>query len=212
MLPCIAQTYKVMDSLGIIGIALGVIGIAVTVAIAIWQHKRAEKAEKKLRTILDNLPSQLLTNVARFLQKPQTDIQEFYDLQESEKRLHTLHTDLNGDGEDELLVQYPYGAHAAVLQVFGFREDGFKLMDEITVDTMAGFIAEDKDTDGRIEIITIEVSRDADFPYVMGFRDEVWYRLENDHFVEVQRINLYDPEDLKKARSDSDEWLRESQD
>jgi hypothetical protein len=99
-----------------------------------------------------------------------------------------------------LLVQYPYGAHAAVLQVFGFREGDFKLIDEITVDTMAGFIAEDKDSDGRLEVVTFEVSLEADLPYVMGFRDEVWYRLENDRFIEVQRINLYDPKDLKKAR------------
>ena len=121
-------------------------------------------------------------------------------MQESENRLHTSYADLDGDDEDELLVQYPYGAHAAVLQVFGFREGDFKLIDEITVDTMAGFIAEDKDSDGRLEVVTFEVSLEADLPYVMGFRDEVWYRLENDRFIEVQRINLYDPKDLKKAR------------
>ena len=193
-----------MDSVGIIGIVLGVAGITVTVAIAIWQHKRAEKAERNLQIVLHSLPSELLTNVSRFLQEPQTDIHELYDLQESDKRLHTSHADLDGDGEDELLIQYPYGPHAAVLQVFGFREGDFKLIDEITVDTMAGFIAEDKDTDGRLEVVTLEVSRDADFPYVMGFRDEVWYRLESDRFVEVKRINLYAPEDLKRARSEQD--------
>jgi hypothetical protein len=189
-----------MDLFTIIGIVLSVRGIAVSASIAYWQHKRAVKAERELYLVLHSLPSQLLNNVTRFLQVPQTDIHELYDLQESENRLHTSYADLDGDDEDELLVQYPYGAHAAVLQVFGFREGDFKLIDEITVDTMAGFIAEDKDSDGRLEVVTFEVSLEADLPYVMGFRDEVWYRLENDRFIEVQRINLYDPKDLKKAR------------
>jgi hypothetical protein len=196
-----------MDPVGIIGIILGVIGIGVSY----WQYKRAEKAENNLHIVLHRLPSQLLSNVARFLQTPQSDIRGLYDLQESDRRLHTSFADLDGDGEDELLVQHPYGAHAAVLQVFGFRDGDFKLIDEITADTMAGFVAEDKDGDGKLEVVTHEVSRDADFPYVMGFRDEVWYRLENERFVEAKRINLYDSKDLKNARRDHERWLSEDE-
>ena len=200
-----------MDALGLVGIVLSVLGICVTAAIAYWQHKRAEKAERNLQIVLNSLPSQVLSNVTRFLQEPHSGVQELYDLQESSERFHTSRADLDGDGEEELLVQYPYGAHAAVFQVFGFRDGDFKLIDEITVDTMAGFVAEDKDADGKLEIVTLEVSIEADFPYVMGFRDEVWYRLENDKLTEVKRINLYDSKDLKKARKDSGKWFKEGQ-
>src|SRR5207248_670861 len=101
----------------------------------------------------------------------------------------------------------PFGMHAAVLQVFGFRDYQFKLIDEITTDTMAGFLSKDADGDGRLEIVTHEVSLDADFPYAMGFRDEVWYRLENGHFVEVKRRHCYSDEALTEARRDEAAWL-----
>jgi hypothetical protein len=192
-----------MDVIGIIGIVLAVVSLS----FAIWQYQRANQAEKNLQLALKSLPTELLNNVSRFLERPTSDIRELYDLQESERTLHTSYADLDGNGEDELLVQYPYGAHSAVLQVFGFRNRDFKLIDEISIDTMAGFLPKDVDGDGRLEIVTHEVSRDADFPYVMGFRDEVWYRLENGHFVEVKRSHCYTDEALNEARRDHASWL-----
>ena len=197
-----------MDVIGIIGIVLAVISFG----FSIWWYRRANKAEKNLQRVLQHLPTELLNNVSRFIATPQSEIHELYDLQESERTLHTSYADLDGDGQDELLVQYPYGAHAAVLQVFGFRDGDFKLIDELTIDTMAGFLAKDVDGDGRLEVVTHEVSHDADFPYVMGFRDEIWYRLENDRFVEIRRVHSYTDEALSKARKDHEAWLANSND
>jgi hypothetical protein len=200
-----------MDPLGIIGIALGTVGIAVTVMIAYWQHKRAEKAEKNLQLVLQNLPSQLLNNVSRFLREGESEAHELYDLLASGKSFHSEYRDLNGDGRDELLIYYPYGAHGTALQVFSFQDWKFDLIAELEINTPAGFTFKDIDGDGRVEVVTHEVSDAADFPYVMGFRDEVWYHLEDDRFVEIKRTNLYDPEDLNKARDNPEEWFKEGQ-
>lgn len=200
-----------MDTVTLIGIILGVLSVLLTSGIAIWQHSEAKKAKAELNGLLQSLPSQVFDNVSRLLKANQPQFSELYEMMNLENPLQSRYADLDGDGKDELLVQYPIGAHGTALQVFGFRDWEFRLITEISIDTPAGFVAEDIDGDDRLEVITHEVSLDADFPYVMGFRDEVWYRLENDDFVEVKRVNLYDKKDLKKARRDSGKWLEEGQ-
>ena len=200
-----------MDAVTLIGIVLGLMGLVLTTSIAIWQHSEAKKAKAELNGLLQSLPSQVFDNVSRLLQANQPEFSELYGMLNSEKALQSRYADLDVDGKDELLVQYPIGAHGAALQVFGFRDWEFKLIAELSIDTPAGFVAEDVDGDGRLEIVTNEVSQDADFPYVLGFRDEVWYRLENDRFVEVKRTNLYDKKDLEKARRNAEKWLNEGQ-
>ena len=72
---------------------------------------------------------------------------------------------------------------------------------KVSVDTMAGFLVEDVDNDGRLEVKTLEVSPSADLPYVCGFRDAVWFRLENRRFVEVRRERLYEEKDLEAYKA-----------
>lgn len=186
---------------------LTVFGLFLTSGIAIWQHFEAKKAKIKLNNLLENLPSQVFNNVSRFIESSRENTSELYGLMEDKDPLESKYLDLDDDGRKELVVQYPIGLHNTALQVFGFRDYEFKLLGEMSTDTPAGFTIEDTNNDGRVEIITHEVSIDADLPYAMGFRDEVWYRFENNNFIEVKRINLYEKKDLKTARRNPAKWL-----
>lgn len=191
-----------MDPLTILGLILGILGIAISVGIALWQNSRAKKAEAELNSILRSLPSQVLDNVTRLLQTNQSETSELYGMINSEKMLHSKYVDLDGDEKEELIVQYPYGAHGSAMQVFGLRNREFKFIAELLTNTPSGFVAEDVDKDGRIEIVTHETSED--FPFVLGLRDEVWYRLESNKFVEIKRTKLYEPHDVDLAYADID--------
>jgi len=180
-----------------ISILLSVLGMLLTSGIAIWQHLEARKAKRELNGFLESLPSQVFNNVSRLLESNRESNPELYGMMDSEDPLESRYIDLDEDGKKELVVQYPIGAHNTALQVFGFRDYEFKLIGETSIDTPAGFRIEDINNDGKVEIITHEVSLDADLPYVMGFKDEVWYRFENDDFTEIKRINLYEKKELK---------------
>ena len=44
----------------VVGLILGILGIAVTIAIAYWQHEKAKLAEARLDALAANLPGTLL--------------------------------------------------------------------------------------------------------------------------------------------------------
>lgn len=167
----------------------------------------AKKAKRELNNLLESLPSQVFNNVSRLIESNRDVNPELYEMMDSDDPLESRYIDLDKDGKKELVIQYPIGAHGTALQVFGFRDYEFRLINETSTDTPAGFKFEDVNNDGKFEIITHEVSLKADLPYVMGFRDEVWYRFENDEFVELKRINLYEIKDLKNARRNPEKWL-----
>ena len=181
---------------GIFGIVLSLVGLGV----AYWQYRDAQNAKAELSAFMRKLPDQVLNNISAYLKGEQGEDLDFYDLTESSKTFHTRVVDIDGDGEDELLIQYPHGAHNATLRVFGIKNHKFKLLDQITVDTMAGFVVEDVDHGGRLEVKTLEVSPAANLPYVCGFRDEVWFRLINGKFVEVGRKPIYTQKDLNNFK------------
>lgn len=181
-------------------LAIGVFGILlslISLGVAYWQYRDAQDAKAELSAYMRSLPDQVLNNVTAYLKGQQGEALEYYDLQESSKIFHTRIVDIDGDGEDELLLQYPFGLHNATLLVFGIKDHRFQLIDEITVDTMAGFIVEDVDHDGKLEVKTLEVSPAANQPYACGFRDEVLFRFSHGKFVEIDRKHLYSQKDLE---------------
>ena len=46
---------------------IGILGIVLSIALAIWQYQKAQSAEKHLHDLLQNLPIQLTENVTRVL-------------------------------------------------------------------------------------------------------------------------------------------------
>jgi hypothetical protein len=177
-------------------LGLAILGIILSLAVAYWQYREAQKAKAELSTFMRRLPDQVLNNISAYLKGGQGEALDFYDIQASGRTFHTRIVDIDGDGEDELLVQYPHGLHNATLRVFGIKNHKFKLLDQISVDTMAGFLVEDVDGDGRLVVKTLQVSPAANLPYACGFRDEVRFRLNNGKFEEVGRKRLYTRKDL----------------
>lgn len=176
---------------------LSIAGIAISLLIAWWEYRRANKAEAMLEATFKQLPGQLVSDLSRLLQQPP-------EQQQGSSTLETRYADLNGDGKDELLVSFLSGPHNTALQVFGMKSHWeFGLLDELYSSTPTEFELEDIDGDGIPEISTVEVAQEPDLPYVMGLRDRVSYKLTSDGFAEVRRIKCYSPEDLEKAMQ---EW------
>ena len=103
--------------------------------------------------------------------------------------------DINNDGEQELVVQHPSGAHSTQLQAFGWRgaeiDAEFGEVASVYSNYASGFTVGDLDSDGRTEIASIEPdwkaggASSASGPFV-----EVLQRWDGDNFREVHRHKL----------------------
>jgi len=187
-----------------IGIALGIFGIVVSIAIAIWQHSKAKSAERHLASVLVSLPDALLAGVGRVIAKrfPDYGLGGDTPLEGTSRRpFQTSYADIDGDGEDELLVEMSTGAYASILLVYGLQSWEFKKLGELFSTTMGGFEVSEVDGDGRVEIKTDEIARRPGLPYVAGLRDEVVYRFQNGAFVEVSRKECFTEDEMRERQA-----------
>jgi type II secretory pathway pseudopilin PulG len=195
----------------LVGLILGILGIAVTIAIAYWQHKKAEIAEARLESLAAHLPGTLLDGVQQVLASQVaagTDSDDGWVLPGSGSAdspwLKTRYADLNGDGTDELLIEAISGPHSSVLLVYGLRNWEFEKLAELHSTTINGFHLQRSDNDGRLEVETVEIAKPPGLPYVFGLRDKVTYRLVGNAFEEFARVEGWDETDLERIRLDSD--------
>ena len=182
------------------GELLGILGIVVTIGIAIWQVRRAQLAEKRLDDLLHGLPRQLARELPK-LEAISTEATpapalatdggssrgSFFD---------ASCADVDGDGMDELLVQHPTGVHGSMIEVFGWRDFEFCKIGEIGAGTPVGFDIKDFDGDGRIEIGTDETDWSSDLPYALAPRVRIWYRWDGQDFKEVAHYRADTDKDL----------------
>ena len=114
----------------------------------------------------------------------------------------TSNADVDHDGRDELLVQYPIGAHGTALQVFGWRGDEFNQIGQLSVGTPAGFKVEDYDGDGRLEIVTHETDWSLGLPYALAPHESIWYRWDGQDFKEISRAKDYASDEVEDLLRD----------
>jgi hypothetical protein len=102
------------------------------------------------------------------------------------------YVDINNDGEAELVVQHPYGAHSVELQVFGWSDADphaeFHQLASLVSEYASGFTVGDLDDDGRIEIASLDLEgrrSHAEGPTVQVIR-----RWDGSAFAEVARRRL----------------------
>lgn len=177
-------------------LALSILGIFFSLAIAAWEHHRANRAEEMLAKTFQDLPARLVADLSRLIGKPEKE--ETLDTEGSS--LSVQNADLNGDGKQELLVSFLSGPRNTALQVFGMKSPWeFGLLGEIYGSTPTEFELEDVDGDGLPEISVVEIAKAPDLPYVMGLRDRVSYKLTPSGFIEIKRVKCYSPEDLRQA-------------
>lgn len=177
-------------------LALSVLGIALSLAIAVWEHHRANRAEAMLARTFQDLPTKLVADLSRLIGKMENGEAPGT----SGSSLSVQKADLNGDGNQELLVSFLSGPHNTALQVFGMKSPWeFGLLGEIYGSTPTEFDLEDVDGDGLPEVSVVEIAKAPDLPYVMGLRDRASYKLTPSGFIEVKRVKCYSPDDLRAA-------------
>lgn len=163
---------------------LGIAGIAVSLGIAWWQHVKAKKAERTADEAIRAIPEKVGRVIAAVLptgkpeEKPGEPPRGWYEVK---------YADIDGDGSDEVLIQFPAGAHGSGLKVFGRRDHDLVEIGDLRTGTPVGFEIRDVDGDGRIEISTEETDWTAGQPYVSAPRLRVVYRWDGKAFAEVSR-------------------------
>ncbi len=115
--------------------------------------------------------------------------------------IQSRYADINNDGTDELLIEVISGPHSTALLVFKCEPWEFKQIAELYCTTGHGFDVTISD-EGKNQVETVEVSKRADLPYVMGFRDRVTYMLKDNQFVETGRVEGWDDADLRLVREE----------
>jgi hypothetical protein len=198
----------------LIGFIIAVIGFP----LALWQTYRAEQAirsandanrrakrfEAKLAENIEAMPDRVAQQIKTLIPAPAEESEQQSLKRELIAELgpygmpHFIsYADVNSDGSNELLIQYPFGAHASSLKIFGWHEYEFREISEITTDTPTGFWVEDTDSDGQLEIVTVSVDEDAGLPYVMGLRSRVVYKWNGSNFAVISTQPEYEQETLE---------------
>lgn len=188
---------KILAILTITGWVVGIVSFY-------YAYRSGKKYEELISKLFNKLASQPFELIGMLGIDAQTTVKHLYDFQE---HIHSPYTvtklDIDQDGEEELLVQSGCGPYSCKLEIYKFNraddEPTLTLIDSTVVSTMAGYVFNDIDGDGKIEIITEDNSLKAEKPYVMGLRDRVIYRFENKKLKEISRIELYNDEDLKEV-------------
>lgn len=185
-----------------LSLALGIIGLVASIGIAIWQHSKAEAAEAHLASVLASLPNALSDVVKEVLEPTLLGEEGFsQDSADQYRRFRAHYADLDGDGEDELLIEIDTGAYASILMVYAVRSWELTKIGEVYSTVIGGFEIGDIDGDGRIEVRTNEIAARPNLPYVAGLRDEVVYRFKNGTFVEVSRRECFTEDEMRERQA-----------
>lgn len=176
-------------------LALGIPSIIVSIWIAVWQNRKAKRAQAQFEGELANLPERVSRTVRAVIEAAPS--QSADSLTNPEWPSAIDYADVDNDGKTELLVQYLAGAHGNALQVFGWRDREFKKIAALGVGTPVPFEFGDFDGDGLTEIKGTETDWSVGLPYSMAPRVEVLYRWDGNKFREVSRKKGYTAEELR---------------
>ena len=164
---------------------IGIAGILIGGAIAWWQNRKAARMESALNHNLAAVPGKIADTLKAIVAS--TNAPEAKAALPDNWPMAIDYADVDGDGKNELLVQYPSGAHGSQLKVFAWRQGDFSEIGALAAGTPAGFDVGDFDGDSRTEIKAEEVDWNAGQPYVTAPRIELLYRWNGSLFEEVSR-------------------------
>ncbi len=172
---------------------VGIAGIVIGLGIALWQNRKAVRAEADLNSAMDAVPGRVADALKTIISAGNTP--EVKAAQPEGWPGGVEYVDVDGDGKKELAVQYPAGAHGSQLKVFKWSHHGdFAEIGHLGVGTPVGFDFGDFDGDGKPEIRTEETDWSAGLPYVTAPRMTLLYRWNGSDFVEVSRRKNPEPE------------------
>jgi len=172
-----------VDSI-VIAILLALVAIAL--GFAWWQGRKAVLARRTLVLAVEELPSKVIGAVRFILQLDQQG--STIDPVVAERWCGAIdYVDVNEDGREELLVQYPTGAHGSALRILVWRNNKFEELASLRVGTPVGFEFGDFDGDGRVEIRTQETDWSVNLPYVRAPQSVLLFRWNGTEFAEVSK-------------------------
>lgn len=160
--------------------------LIILLAFAWWQNRRVGRARCALNKKLQEAPAKVMSAV-RVVARANRDRSATDFVGNGESALVVDLIDVNGDGDEELLLQQPTGAHESELRIFAWQGGEFKEIAQLHVSTPGGFDFGDFDSDGRVEIKAEEVDRSTGDPYVSAPRIMVLFRWDGAGFVELAR-------------------------
>ncbi|WP_288385452.1 VCBS repeat-containing protein [uncultured Acinetobacter sp.] len=168
----------------------------------LYAYFSGKKSDEKFSNVLDKLASQPIELLAILSSPNENKVVELYDFQNRVNEPYVLSKfDIDNDGEDEIFIQSGTGPYSCRLEIYNYIKDPdqqtLQLMDTVVVSTMAGYIFNDIDNDGILEIITNDNSIRADKPYVLGFRDRVIFKFIDKKIREISRLELYTEQEMK---------------
>ncbi len=152
--------------MGILGLAYGVL-----------QNVKADRAHAKLRALVSAIPIRVASQVHRLLQ-PQERADEEYQ----PNRLQNA--DIDGDGEEEILLEYVAPATGVLLKAFDRNEEGDLVEVGWLFSQHPGFRYGDFDGDGKTEIVTHAVHPDEE-SVALAPRVELIWKWDKGGFREV---------------------------
>lgn len=184
---------------------LGLIGILVTLLIALWQSREAYRAKKELDIVLNQLPKEIVENVVQRIQI-ENQSASVASPTESSRSISSnnftsaQYADLDNDGQDELIIEFPVGAHGSAIQIYKIGCGGAKLVAEWSTDVPYGFEIYTSDPTHSPLLLTGSTNTSSGLPYVMGLRDTIWLKLVNGKLVEHKRTEPSKNEIAEKIR------------
>jgi hypothetical protein len=158
-------------------------GIALALAIAWWQSRDAARAKVELKNAMQTIPDSVATALRAIVSARNKDVKE-NPQNNAGWPMDIEYADVDGDGRNELLVQYPAGAHGSNLKVFGWKQGEFTEIAWLGVGTPVGFDFGDFDGDGKIEIKTEETDWSSGLCYAEAPRIVLMYRWNGTEFEE----------------------------
>jgi hypothetical protein len=168
---------------------IGILAAALGFGLAWWQSRevsRCRSAFSRAQKDLPHLVADTLRAIIKFGQREPGTPPEF-----TRSWAATVDCiDVNEDGLDELLVQYPSGAHGCALKVLAWRGDRFEELAQVNTGTPVGFEFGDFDADGKIEVKTEETDWSAGLPYATAPRVVLLFRWDGTRLAEVLRKPL----------------------
>ncbi len=161
-----------------------------------------KKSDEKFSNVLNKLAAQPIELLSILSSPNENKVVELYDFQNRVNEPYVLSKfDIDNDGEDEIFIQSGAGPYSCKLEIYNYIQDPdeptLQLMDTIVVSTTAGYIFNDIDNDGILEIITNDNSIKANKPYVQGFRDRVIFKFIDKKIQEISRLELYTEEEME---------------
>ncbi|HOO02799.1 MAG TPA: hypothetical protein PLE76_08805 [Rectinema sp.] len=170
----------------------------------IWQFIDARRAKKKqskiesqYKNLLENLPGVLTKEIVKTIRPNEANLND-KELASADSLTSASFADLDGDGEDELIVQFPFSVHGSAIQIYRLTNGRPELCVEDISDTPSAFQIDFSDRVLGPMLVKVVQDSTYEVPYHLGLRDTIWLRFENNKLIECRRQTPSEQEVVEK--------------